>query len=246
MSLTAGGDRIAESMRESGPDMRLSQSRIETFLKCPFRYACQYRVRLAEEPRAEITPADVGNFVHCILERFFSEIPPERLPVPDDELRRTADGIIEEYVAGLARATGGGLLRGGSDGRLRWLFLRLSRHVTVFLRAVSDELAQSGFKPAAFELPIGIEQKGKTSVKPIRIPLPDGAEVSLDGIADRVDVWNAPDGKQYIRVVDYKTGEKSFSMDRVARGLDIQTLLYLFSVWKNGLPDGDEEGNAEE
>ncbi len=241
VSLTAGGDRIAESMRESGPDMRLSQSRIETFLKCPFRYACQYRVRLAEEPRAEITPADVGNFVHCILERFFSEIPPERLPVPDDELRRTADGIIEEYVAGLARATGGGLLRGGSDGRLRWLFLRLSRHVTVFLRAVSDELAQSGFKPAAFELPIGIEQKGKTSVKPIRIPLPDGAEVSLDGIADRVDVWNAPDGKQYIRVVDYKTGEKSFSMDRVARGLDIQTLLYLFSVWKNGLPDGDEE-----
>ena len=218
--------------------MRLSQSRIETFLSCPFRYACRYRVKLAEEARAEITAADVGTFVHHVLERFFTEIPASSLPLPESEMRETADRIIADYIAELGRATGGDLAR---DGRLAYLFTRLKRHVTVFLRAISEELTQSEFRPAAFEMPIGLDRPD--SAEPIRIRTPDGASVTLDGIADRVDVWNAPDGKQYLRIVDYKTGSKPFSMERVARGLDVQVLLYLFSVWKNGF--GGQQSRTE-
>ena len=50
---------------------------------------------------------------------------------------------------------------------------------------------------------------------------------------DRVDGW-VKDGKLYIRVVDYKSGRKSFDLSAVRMGLDIQMLLYLFTLQKEG------------
>lgn len=251
--LTAENDRIAVTMRETSRRLRLSQSKIETFLSCPFRFACRFRMKLEEEPKAEITAADVGNFVHHVLERYFASCSPD---LPEEELRKAARAIIADYVDELSRMTlgqpggqrgqGGAILR---DGRLVYLFRRLERHTLVFLRAVSKELRQGAFAPAAFELPIGLGDR-KNAVEPIRIKTAPGtpfeAEVTLDGIADRVDLWDAPDGKQYIRVVDYKTGSKPFSLERVRRGLDVQALLYLFAVWKNGLPKSGKTGSASE
>ena len=46
-------------------------------------------------------------------------------------------------------------------------------------------------------------------------------------------------------MVDYKTGSKDFSLDRVKRGLDVQALLYLFAVWKNGFPAGTSDPAGE-
>ncbi|MBR5367048.1 MAG: exodeoxyribonuclease V subunit gamma [Clostridia bacterium] len=234
--LTGVSDRIAPAAAKGASSrMRLSQSRIEAFLTCPFKYACRYRVKLEEPAEARITAADVGTFVHAVLERYFTEVPPSDTPVSEEEMRAAASRIIGEYMDALGQATGGDL---SSDGRLTYLFRRLERHVLVFLRAISEEMAQSAFRPAAFEMPIGHpgRENEKPGADPLVIHTPDGADVTLDGVADRVDVWQ-DGGREYLRIVDYKTGSKSFSLERVARGLDVQTLLYLFAVWKNGLPE---------
>ena len=242
--LTGISDRIARAQAAPTDRMRLSQTRIDTFLTCPFRYACRFGVKIEEPPEARITAADVGSFVHAVLERYFTEFPPTDTPLSDGEMRAAASRIIGDYMDELARATGGDL---ASDGRLTYLFRRLERHVLVFLRAISAEIAQSGFRPAAYEMPIGSPRGAATenAARPLVIRTPDGASVTLDGIADRVDVWRS-EGKEYLRIVDYKTGAKSFSLERVARGLDVQALLYLFSVWKNGLPGEPVRGREDE
>ncbi|MEI3347169.1 MAG: PD-(D/E)XK nuclease family protein [Dysosmobacter sp.] len=61
---------------------------------------------------------------------------------------------------------------------------------------------------------------------------PDG-ELRLGGKVDRVDGW-VRDGKLYLRVVDYKSGRKAFDLSAVKMGLDIQMLLYLFTLQKEG------------
>lgn len=48
-----------------------------------------------------------------------------------------------------------------------------------------------------------------------------------------MDGW-LHDGRLYLRVVDYKSGRKSFDLANVRMGLDIQMLLYLFTLQKEG------------
>ena len=99
----------------------------------------------------------------------------------------------------------------------------------VFVQALAEEMRQSQFRPAAFELPVGMD--GGTV-----IALDEDTDVLLRGVVDRVDLYDAADGKKYVRIVDYKTGSKSFSMEDIRRGIGVQLLIYLFSVWKSGLP----------
>ena len=55
----------------------------------------------------------------------------------------------------------------------------------------------------------------------------------LRGFVDRVDAWQE-DGRNYFRVVDYKTGKKDFDYCDVFNGLSLQMLLYLFALEQDG------------
>ena len=61
----------------------------------------------------------------------------------------------------------------------------------------------------------------------------DGVTLSISGFVDRVDGW-VEDGKLHLRVVDYKTGRKSFDLTEVWNGLGLQMLLYLFTLEEKG------------
>jgi ATP-dependent helicase/nuclease subunit B len=60
-----------------------------------------------------------------------------------------------------------------------------------------------------------------------------GIRLAISGYVDRVDGW-VHNGKLYLRVVDYKTGKKSFSLTDVWHGLELQMLLYLFTLADKG------------
>lgn len=70
-------------------------------------------------------------------------------------------------------------------------------------------------------------------MKPLSLVTPDGDRVQVVGKVDRVDTMQR-DGVTYLRVVDYKTGGKEFSLDDVWCGLNLQMLLYLFSLCADG------------
>ena len=221
--------------------MSLSESRLESFARCPFSYSCKYLLKISPTARAEITTPDIGNFMHSVLERFFAELSEEdsaALPLPAPRVEEMADSIIRDYVRSLGASSGG--TADEPDGRLAYLFVRLRRHVLVFLEAIMRELSQSEFVPVAFELPIGL---GEGGVRPIVFSFTDGddvVDVVLRGIADRVDVCKK-NGVSYVRVIDYKTGAKTFSLDDVYKGIGVQLLIYLFSLWKSGVPGIDGE-----
>ncbi len=214
--------------------LMLSQSKIETYLACPFNYVCRYLLKLEPEPTSEIRSVDVGNFVHKILEKFFVSIPSARLRSDDfdrDEIRKTAEEIINDYIAELERGSGRSKAANvqTNDARVGYLYNKLKVNVISFIEAIVAEIRQSQFETAANEVPIGL--KG-SKIEPIGIEASDGTKVVLNGIADRIDTYKASDGRIYFRIVDYKTGSKTFSLEEMKFGYGLQMMIYLFSIWK--------------
>ena len=76
-------------------------------------------------------------------------------------------------------------------------------------------MKESAFLPAAFELGFGKEE----AMPAIAIPS-DEMNAVLRGFVDRVDIWQE-NGRHYFRVVDYKTGKKSFDYCDVFNGVGL-------------------------
>ena len=64
---------------------------------------------------------------------------------------------------------------------------------------------------------------------PVTLTTPSGIQLILGGKIDRVDLYEE-NGTRYIRVIDYKTGKKEFDLGKLLYGVDMQMLLYLFSI----------------
>ncbi|MBR6915180.1 MAG: PD-(D/E)XK nuclease family protein, partial [Clostridia bacterium] len=77
-------------------DVRLSQSKINSYVLCPFSYYAKYVLRLGEAKRAELSNTDRGNFVHYVLEKFFRAARGEKFPLPAERTEELCDGIISE------------------------------------------------------------------------------------------------------------------------------------------------------
>lgn len=209
-----------------GNRISLTQSRLEKYVLCGFDYYCTYVLGLRESKKATFRLNDIGTFIHAILEKFMKEVTKDGsvdLSLSDKEIDEILERAVHSYLNELLGE------RFSVSNRTMHLFIRLKRLSSLIVRSIMTEFSDSDFYPAYFELPIGL--KGDDGIPAMSFELNDGTRVSLRGIADRVDLYKK-DGNVYIRVVDYKTGSKEFSLDDIKEGLNTQLLLYLFTICK--------------
>lgn len=219
--------------RYFGDTLWLSQSRIQAFVQCPYRFYCRYLLSLREQTVARIDYADSGTFLHYVLEHFLRGCldGDGNFSLPSNEsVEPLADAIVNDYLRSLATVA-------PTDLRTLHTFRRLRSLTLVLLRDILNELAHSKFRPTHFELTIG--SRDKDAPPPYEITLRDGKRILLGGKVDRVDCYEK-DGKIYLRVIDYKSSAKAFSIDDVRQGLNLQLLIYLFSLCRRDdtLPAG--------
>ncbi|MBR4034320.1 MAG: PD-(D/E)XK nuclease family protein, partial [Clostridia bacterium] len=224
-----------------GESFTLTQTKLETYVKCPFQYFCRFVLRLDDDAPATFDFRNVGSFVHSALENLFRLLSDEGKTLRDisrEELSSYADRVTEEAVRALA-AEGD-----ATTARIRHLMKSIRRRILVIMEDLYDEFSESEFVPRFFEMQLSAED----GPSPVTYTLPDGTTLVLRGTVDRVDAYKK-DGKLYLRVVDYKTGTKRFSVDDIERGINLQLLVYLFSLWKNtresfrkrlGVSEGEE------
>ena len=114
------------------------------------------------------------------------------------------------------------------SGRTGYLLRRTFDEVTQVVDELYDELSVSAFRPKFCEL----EFSARGALPGVAFA-GERCRGVVEGFVDRVDVWQSG-GRPYVRVVDYKTGKKSFDYTNVLHGRGLQMLLYLFALEENG------------
>lgn len=207
-----------------GDRMRLSPTRVERYYRCPFSYFAADGLGLKKRRKVEFTPLESGSVIHNVLQVMVQRHGGKGLAeLPEQQLKDEIHAIIREYLA--ARVEDVDKL----PTRFKYLFGRLTGMLARLLRHIGKEFQQSEFSPEAFELPINLQE----GVEPLRLETADGVSVVVEGVIDRVDIMKK-NGKRYVRVVDYKSGAKSFALHDILYGLNLQMLLYLFTIQENG------------
>ena len=207
-----------------GERVSMTASRLERIRTCHFSYFMEYGLKARPRTPAAFDAPQIGTFLHFLLERVTRDV--QSLGGFAQADQETLHALIRKYIDEYVQKE----LRNfqNRNARFRYLFARLRDTAYAVIDQAAEELRRSDFVPLAFELSFG---DGK-DLPAVVVSEPDG-ELRVGGKVDRVDGW-LKDGKLYLRVVDYKSGKKSFDLSAVRMGLDIQMLLYLFTLQKTG------------
>lgn len=220
--------KVSEQLvaQATSTSMRFSPSSFERYAKCPFNYFCSNVLNLRENVNSKFNANDMGSFIHYILEELIKYSIPSDLnePIPEDEeiIKRT-DEAVAEYIKKICPDE---MI---CSKRLSHLYWRLRTLSLLLIKNTVKEFSASEFRPMFFEF--RTDGRGQNPA-PLVFSLGDGTQVSFSGIVDRVDVYKKDD-RVYIRVVDYKTGVKTFSSEDIEHGINLQMLIYLFTLCRN-------------
>lgn len=238
--LTADETTIANSPLSASKDIVLSQTRFESFAKCPFQYHCKYTLKLAAPTRSDFSNMETGSFLHRILEKVLQKLHDGtklRTDVALSELESILDAEIDLFIQTVVGNNG------TFTARMKNLFRKLRQALILLLQNILEEFSQSRFTPQFFEMNMNGE------ANPYVIALDDGTKIKFRGQVDRVDTYVSEDGTVYVRITDYKSSKKQFKLSDIQNGINLQMFIYLFGLLSDPpaiLRDrvGDQLGNA--
>ena len=211
-----------------GSTLNLSASQVDTQASCRLHYFLRYGLNIQERKEAKVDPAEFGTYVHDVLEHTvldvialggFHEVSLEKTL---EIAMAHSDRYAQEHFSA------------EDSRRLGYQFERHMQELDVIVKALWDELHISNYLPVACEVQFGKDGPLKA------IDITGGAmSARLNGFVDRVDVYREAD-RTYFRVVDYKTGIKSFDLCDVFNGIGLQMLLYMYALAHSDVSNPDE------
>ncbi len=198
-----------------GKALHTTVSRLEAYAGCAYQHFLHYGLKLAERPAAGVMAFDTGNVLHEAIRLFGEKAAQEGTNLAgfsDELLERCAPEAVKDAAA----VYGEQLF--GADARSFYLLRQYAGILKSSLRAIRYQLKEGSFLPRAFELPVDGEKKG--------IFLPSGGRLFFHGRIDRADIAEGAE-EAWLKILDYKTGEKTFKPEAVLRGTQLQLPLYM-------------------
>lgn len=205
-----------------GDEVKLSASKADDFAGCKFMYFCKYGIGARKNEKVDFDPLTRGNIVHYLLEMFVSAHINDIGNLKDDDIKAETDKYCDRYLVENCSDIS------ALDDKFNFMMNIIKDTVSELAKALNREFALSAFRPRYCELKVGDGEQ----VKGIDVFTDNGHRVTLNGYIDRVDT--TADGK--VRVIDYKTGSKGddFKLSELLNGQNMQMLLYLYALLKNG------------
>ena len=243
--------------RALGDQLWLSHTALQSYARCPYSFFGSRVLRLRAPIEARMDAVNAGVFLHRVLEVFLrTSLDQDRRirHLTEEETVAAADRIMQEYMTELCGdiAGDGRLLH--LFARLRAVALMLVRTVQAELEQGAftvaglewDTRGRRAGDPSPLEIPLDPLPGQLPGEYDSPLPAAGGAHPDTDpdpdsplpsaspcilmgGKIDRVDVFR-DGGTVYVRVMDYKSSRHVFSEKRAWQDMNIQLLLYLFTL----------------
>lgn len=202
-----------------GRQLENSVSRLETYAACACRHFLQYGLSLQEREEFGFEVSDMGNVYHAVLENFAGKLAESGRTWWDFE-ENFATQAIKEAVEGYAATYGETVLY--SSARNEYAITRMSRILTRTVLTLQQHLKQGSFQPDDYELSFRFAE----DLDSIHVDLSEEEKMHLQGRIDRIDV--SEDAEHvYVKVIDYKSGNKKFDLAALYYGLQLQLVVYM-------------------
>lgn len=179
---------------------RTSVSRVENFNSCPFKFFCQYVLKIKENEDYGMRVLDIGNILHSVAEKFVDYYISSNFNIKEQEIRQNSDKFFNETISQL---------------ELDYLdknsiqIVSLQEESYKLCKIIIYQAQNSKFKP--FKAEYSFDNYKLTD------------DVVISGKIDRVDVF-----EDYFNIIDYKTGKDRFSFADIFTGKKLQIIIYCY------------------
>jgi len=218
-------DNIAHRLSEKNLSSLLpilshtSVSKIQRYTACHYAYFMDYILKVNKPKEEVVDSLDIGNISHGILEALCKEISSSGIAfkdVDDSKIAGRIDEMLGEFIDNMSS------ISDEFSKRDKYIIERLKRSVFLCFKAIKKHISESMFEPLGYEM----EFSDESPLGSIKIETADGKTVNITGKIDRADAYKTENGT-FIRVIDYKTGNKTFRLDDIFYGLDVQLIVYM-------------------
>lgn len=207
-----------------------SISRIEKYFECPFEYFLDNGLKLRECKEWEIGSSDTGSLLHWAVCEYCKRVDGDACNAKQkkenwDKLTKEESEAIVSDIMRCAKEIID--IPEYDSGKTKNILKRVEKALNKSVEIVNLSMKNGKYTGGAYE----------TEFSEKEIKNADGT-VKIKGIIDRIDIYeDEKNGKAYIRIIDYKTGNKTYSTERVLNRVDLQLAVYAIAavdMYKNG------------
>lgn len=203
----------------NGGDVSVSVSKLEQYANCAYAYFLQYGLRLQERREHAFETYDIGNMYHEALNRFsllmkenhtsWKDVSEEKVSVYlRQAIKDTFDTYEKTEVYEKAREV--------------YILHRMEETLKRTVWAIMRQVRQGNYEPKHFE----VKLRDISDASALTYELSDDVHLHLDGKIDRIDTYEKDDSV-YVKIIDYKSGNKDLDFLQMYYGLQIQLVYYM-------------------
>lgn len=196
---------------------KYSISEVEQYARCPYKHFISYGIRARENDQLDVDSMEIGNIVHYNMEylskgligKDLSKLTEKDLEnIINENFKKAIKDFLEKDRA--------------NNSKNKFILKNIYESNKRTNKRVIEQILLGDFKLDAVE-----ERYGKGEKYP---PVYVDDENYIEGRIDRIDKLN-----KYVRIIDYKTGNKEFSIINLFNGIELQLFVYLIAVKENKL-----------
>ena len=194
-----------------------SVSRLNEFSACPFKHFLKYGLGVKPQEVWKIQKFDLGSLMHYVICKLCETV--ENGAKSFDELKNNwqaltkekCDELVDIIIEDVLKRVLSHLDR--DTDKLKYLMTRMSKTIKRSVETVRISLQNGEY------IPCGHEKKFVVNLSSA------DDSVSIKGTIDRIDAAKSDDVAK-LRIIDYKSGAKTFSVVSVSNMIDIQLIVY--------------------